>query len=79
MFVIGEGEEVILELIEAYKSWKNKQEDKEVFLKIAAGIKGIYVPSFYKVYYNSNRTVEEIKPIDKSVPKKLKKDITRFR
>ena len=48
LFVIGEGEEVILELIEAYKSWKNKQEDKEVFLKIAAGIKGIYVPSFIK-------------------------------
>ncbi len=74
-FVIGEGEEVLLELIEAFKLWKNKQGDKDEFLKIAADIKGIYVPSLYKVYYNSNRTVKEIKPINNNIPEKVKKRV----
>ena len=49
-FVIGEGEEVILELIEKYRTWKNKQGNKEEFLKIVASIKGVYVPELYNVY-----------------------------
>lgn len=77
LFVIGEGEEVILELIEAYKLWKNTQGDKDAFLKIAADIKGVYVPSFYKVYYNSNRTVKEIKPKDNGIPEKVEKRVIR--
>jgi len=72
-FVIGEGEEVILELIEKYKIWKNKQGDKDEFLKTVANIKGIYVPELYKVYYNEDKTIKEVKPLTKNVPDNIEK------
>jgi len=43
LFVIGEGEEVIVELIDVYKSADNKKS----FLKTASTIEGIYVPSLH--------------------------------
>ncbi|MCL2819844.1 MAG: TIGR03960 family B12-binding radical SAM protein [Oscillospiraceae bacterium] len=44
LFVIGEGEEVITELINAYKNTS----DKTGFLINAATLTGVYVPSLYK-------------------------------
>ena len=45
-FIIGEGEEVNLELIELYKEYKGLS--KEAFLRHAAQIEGVYVPRFYE-------------------------------
>ena len=58
MFVIGEGEEVILELVELFRN-KNK---KNAILKAASKIEGVYVPSFYDIGYNENGTVLAIAP-----------------
>ena len=58
LFVIGDGEEVIHEIIEAYK--KNKDKNRHELLKSFAAIQGIYVPSFYNVYYNTDGTIKEI-------------------
>lgn len=49
LFVIGEGEEVLLELVEAYREWG--REEREQFLRRAAEIEGIYVPGLYEVAY----------------------------
>ena len=49
LFVIGEGEEVLLELVEAYREWGKGERDR--FLRRAAQIEGIYVPSLYEVAY----------------------------
>ncbi len=49
LFVIGEGEEVLLELVEAYREWGREGRDR--FLRRAAQIEGIYVPSLYEVAY----------------------------
>ena len=43
LFVVGDGEEVIIELIDAYKS----SEGKTAFLKAASLLRGVYVPSLY--------------------------------
>jgi len=43
LFVIGEGEEVLLELVEAYREWGKGERDQ--FLRRAAQMEGIYVPS----------------------------------
>jgi radical SAM family uncharacterized protein len=59
LFVIGEGEEVLLELLEAYRP---RRTDIEKFLSHAAEIEGIYVPSLYKVHYNEDGTVSEVSP-----------------
>lgn len=46
-FVIGDGEEVITEIVDCYKSHRNK--DKKTLLSKMADIEGIYVPSLASV------------------------------
>lgn len=71
LFVIGEGEEVIGEIIDIYK----KSSSREEFLKNASMIKGVYVPSLYSVSYNEDKTIKEFKPKYNFVPKKIVKRI----
>ncbi len=64
LFVLGEGEEVILELVEAFRRRKlegagNRQE----LLEELANIPGIYVPSLYRVDYNEDGTICGISPL----------------
>ncbi|WFA09495.1 TIGR03960 family B12-binding radical SAM protein [Tissierella sp. Yu-01] len=73
LFVIGEGEEVILELIELYKNMKKSNYSKEAFLKEAAKIEGIYVPSFFDVSYNDDGTIKEIYPLVNDIPTVISK------
>ncbi len=76
LFIIGEGEEVNIELLELYEQMKKSGEySKEAFLEAAAGIEGIYVPKFYDVSYNSDGTVNSVKPNRYAVPSVVKKRI----
>jgi radical SAM family uncharacterized protein/radical SAM-linked protein len=52
LFVIGDGEEVIFELIERYQALKDDVKDKEALLKELSSIEGIYIPSLYAVKKN---------------------------
>ncbi len=64
LFVIGEGEEVLLELVRAYGQWKKgRKGGREAFLRRAALIEGIYVPRFYEVTYHPDGTVAGIEPL----------------
>lgn len=74
-FIIGEGEEVNSEVFDVYKEWKHSGGTREDFLKRAAKIQGIYVPSFYDVEYNDDETVKSYTPKYDFVPKKVKKRI----
>lgn len=62
IFFLGEGEEVDLEVIDLYKKHKEKGSTKVEFLKEAAKIEGVYVPSLYEVHYNEDGTVNAVKP-----------------
>ena len=64
IFILGEGEEVNLELMDLYKEMKAQGADKKTFLRRAADIDGIYVPSLYDVSYNEDGTVRAIEPLD---------------
>ena len=66
LFVIGEGEEVIGEVIEAFITSKSMGVTRPEFLKTASGIKGVYIPSFYNVFYNEDNSIREIKPLDEA-------------
>jgi radical SAM family uncharacterized protein len=69
LFVLGEGEEVTLELLETYRQWKAAGgASKEDFLRQAAAIPGIYVPSFYSVSYHADGTVAAIEPAIAEAP-----------
>jgi radical SAM family uncharacterized protein len=74
-FVIGEGEEVILEIIDQCKAWKNTGGRRQEFLRKIAVIPGVYVPSLYEVSYNADNTVSEISPKEAGVPDRVTKRI----
>ena len=64
IFVIGDGEEVLLELLDGFRNWKaqGKKANKEQLLRQVAGIPGIYVPSLYQVEYGTDGIPAGITP-----------------
>ncbi len=72
LFFIGEGEEVDLEVIELYRECRKNGDSKQAFLEKAAQIKGVYVPSLYKVEYNSDNTVKTVTAMH-NAPQKIEK------
>lgn len=75
IFFLGEGEEVDLEVIDLYKEYKAQGKSRAEFLRAAADIKGVYVPSLYDINYNEDGTVKEIAPKDGVAPKITKRII----
>jgi len=79
-FVLGEGEEVTLEYIDLYQQAKVEGWSKEEFLREAAKIPGIYVPSLYEVTYKEDGTVASITPKDgapATVTKRIIQDMNK--
>ena len=76
LFIIGEGEEVNLELMELYREHKKRGYSKADFLREAAGIEGVYVPSLYDVTYHEDGTIAAITP-QNGVPATVHKRIIR--
>ncbi len=80
LFVIGEGEEVTVELLELFKQAKRSGASRVETLRQAAGIPGVYVPSLYTVSYHPDGTVAEIAPLPGSpetVTKRIVRDLDR--
>jgi len=61
-FVIGEGEEVVLELLNCFREWKINRASKKELLRQVAKIPGVYVPSLYQVEYQADGVVKSITP-----------------
>lgn len=76
-FVIGEGEEVILEILEKYKDFKNTGDSRSNFLKEVSKIQGVYVPELYQIYYKEDGTIDKMEPKIKGVPRTIKKRIIK--
>ncbi|GMG97250.1 TIGR03960 family B12-binding radical SAM protein [Tepidimicrobium xylanilyticum] len=76
-FVIGEGEEIILEILEKYKEYKAPKGNRIGFLKEVSKIEGVYVPQFYHVKYNKDNTIQSMDPIVEGIPKIIKKRIIK--
>lgn len=57
LFILGEGEEVNLELLSLYREKKKEGWTKEEFLLRAKEIPGIYVPRFYEELYQEDGTL----------------------
>ena len=76
-FVLGEGEEVLNEILDAYSLWKDQNSSREDFLDKISKIEGVYVPSFYDIKYKKDGTIEEFIPRKKDYPKVIKKRIVK--
>jgi radical SAM family uncharacterized protein len=87
-FVIGEGEEVIHDIINAVQDFKGKRKDergdlfrlssfdaRQALLKDLARIHGVYVPRFYETSYLEDGTVSHMEPTIADVPRIITKRI----
>ena len=73
---IGEGEEVLLEICHLYNKMRAEGSySRTAFLREASHIKGVYIPSLYRVSYNDDGTIKEYKPLYDDVPTKIQKRI----
>ena len=75
LFYIGEGETQYRNLISLYEECKEKGESRAAFLRKAASIPGMYVPSLYEVSYKEDGTILERKPLFPDVPSKIVKEL----
>ena len=61
---LGEGEDITVELVELHRRARREGWSKAEFLRAAARLDGIYVPSLYEISYNDDGTVQAITPRD---------------
>lgn len=76
LFILGEGEEVNLELMDLYFEMKKQGASRLDFLHKAAQIEGIYVPRFYKFSYKDDGTILKVEATD-GAPAVVRKRIIR--
>ncbi len=74
-FVIGEGEDVMIEIITAHQNWKRSGADKDALRRQLAKIWGVYVPALYEPIYNEDGTVAATMPLVSEAPAKVIKRI----
>ena len=93
-FVIGEGEEAIVEIARTVLAWRAgtangtaaSQPDKRALLQQLAALNGVYVPMFYEATYNNDGTLAATRstepaarlPVLKTIVKQLPPPVTRF-
>lgn len=77
MFILGEGEEVNLEVYDLYVEMKKKGASKTEFLEAAARIEGVYVPAFYDVAYEDDGRVKSFTPNTPNASPTIKKRIIK--
>lgn len=77
-FVIGDGEDAIVEVVEAYKKLRTTNgQRRTTILRALAKLPGVYVPSFYSVEYNDDKTIKSFTPTDTSIPSRIEKRIVK--
>ncbi|MGE4548976.1 MAG: TIGR03960 family B12-binding radical SAM protein [Intestinibacillus sp.] len=78
LFMIGDGEEIMLELTDLYRRAVRENWTKHAFLVQAARIPGMYVPALYEVSYHEDGTIAAITPKEDApalVQKRIVKDL----
>lgn len=80
LFVLGEGEEVNLELAQLFLQAKREEWSRAEYLRRAAQIEGVYVPSLYDVTYREDGTIRAVTPREGApavVKKRIVKDLDK--
>lgn len=74
-FAIGEGEEILGEIVDVYQAWKDANQPRPALLRQLAQISGVYVPSLYEVTYHEDGTIASFTALDPVAPLKIQKRI----
>lgn len=76
MFVVGDGEEVMVQLFNEYQRSKAAQETREEFYKRAVKLQGVYIPQYYNPIYNEeNGQIERIEKNYDGAPDRILRSI----
>jgi radical SAM family uncharacterized protein len=77
--VIGEGEDVILEIIDAYKAWKSSEAPQQQLLEALSRIWGVYVPAMYQAQYDENGNLSHMEKLyDKAFMPVVKRIVAKL-
>ena len=74
-FVIGEGEGVIGEIVDAYQVWKQSGAERDELYRALSQIWGVYVPSLYEACYLQDDTFSHLEKLDQQAPLPILKRI----
>ncbi len=72
LFVIGEGEEIIPPLIKVFRGYGG---DRATFLRKAAKLQGIYVPSLYRADYEEDGSFKGLSPTVPEARRKIRRQV----
>jgi radical SAM family uncharacterized protein/radical SAM-linked protein len=64
-FLLGDGEEAVLEIAGACREWKGTGGTRETLLNRLSVIEGVYVPSLFEMRYDPSGCMESITPLKK--------------
>ncbi|HOJ78565.1 MAG TPA: TIGR03960 family B12-binding radical SAM protein [Bacillota bacterium] len=67
-FLLGEGEELLLEVLKIVQAWKGQKGSKAELLQQLAAVPGVYIPSYFEVEYYAEGTIKAIKPLAEHYP-----------
>ena len=74
-FILGEGEEVIHEVLDCVRDAKSQNLDRQQLLNRLLTIPGVYVPSMYDVKYTDSGTIQSFQPVSLKTPTLITKRI----
>ncbi len=74
-FVVGEGEEVIHEIVDAHQAWQASGAARQDLLRRLCRIWGVYVPSLYTAHYEPDGSFSRLEALDPQAPLTVTKRI----
>jgi len=74
-FVIGEGEEVIIEILDTYQSSQDQDHSRQQLLENLSQVEGVYIPSFYQPHYQADGIFSHLEKLNQKAPDTIRKRI----
>ena len=78
-FVLGDGEEIVVEVCDALIAWKKegRPDGRRGFLRRAARIPGVYVPSFYAPEYDAQGIFTGLRILDEAASPQIYRRVVK--
>lgn len=78
LFLLGDGEDAVLEILDAVAAHKGRGGSKDALLRALAGLPGVYVPSLYDAVTPEARGLGFVRPRDGAPPVVRKRVLRSF-
>jgi radical SAM family uncharacterized protein len=76
-FVLGDGEEVISELVNFFLEWKKRKGTRRSLLESVAEVPGVYVPSLYEAQYDNDGLFRGLTPLTPRAKTRIQRRIAK--